>query len=553
MCKVPRKWWGRHASSRQSYPHTRVYFSSIPFFEQLTNPQADIIASSSDNVQLMLNALEVPKPNLVIELLPSGGFRDYTTILPSGAFGRAMSGILHGRPPFLSDEDEQETESKIDMMMVEVIIPLAAQNRAVVLCDPCPGNCILSASFLRMYSAVKAKWSGPPPFTVICVTNDVDCFYLNFSKDAHWKNVRKESRAWRQRDAKIVEHYGTEAYKKKLGPGKKIEDYSMNHDLDPNASCVIMTDQIDQRRNRADARPIISLGRELVRHLSDAVPSIAIRTGFSSKGAEVAATGKSGLGIVSARAQAGTPVLALDVRTRSPLTFAPGTELKARREALIESAKTQLVDWRERLLEEKEGKPPLAETLDVCTLAFLHEALNGDGGASESKKSKSSFAVGMPLHEAIRRAQDEESSAMEGDGSLPPATPEQIAELARWHTNGVFSDAWKVHEDREDREANGDTIMSIAGRSRISAQETLARLLLSSPNFYHASLSDMESVQKIVNQIVRLDRLPHSNTLQGLLLLRDAWSDYDVRFIFTIITQSMPTSVIRLNSSICYQ
>jgi hypothetical protein len=35
----------------------------------LTNSQADLIASSSLGVQKMLDALEVPKPSLVIELL----------------------------------------------------------------------------------------------------------------------------------------------------------------------------------------------------------------------------------------------------------------------------------------------------------------------------------------------------------------------------------------------------------------------------------------------------------------------------------------------------
>ena len=153
-------------------------------------------------------------------------------------------------------------------------------------------------------------------------------------------------------------------------------------------------------------------------------------------------------------------MLALDVRNRLPLALPPGTDLKAQRAALIEEAKNQIANWRESLLEEKEGKPPLAETLDVCTLAYLRDVLKSDGGASTSargsKKDKRGSIVAVPLHEAIRRAQDEENSAVEGDGSLPPATPAQIAELARWHANGIFSDAWKVREDREEREKKGE-------------------------------------------------------------------------------------------------
>jgi hypothetical protein len=37
----------------------------------LTNPQADLIASSPGSVQKMPGALEVPKPSLVIELIMS--------------------------------------------------------------------------------------------------------------------------------------------------------------------------------------------------------------------------------------------------------------------------------------------------------------------------------------------------------------------------------------------------------------------------------------------------------------------------------------------------
>ena len=55
----------------------------------------------------------------------------------------------------------------------------------------------------------------------------------------------------------------------------------------------------------------------------------------------------------------------------------------------------------------------------------------------------------------------------------------------------------------------------------IAAQEVHFRTLLSSPNFYHANLADMENAQKLVNQIVRLDRLPPTNPLEGLQLLRD--------------------------------
>eukprot|EP00966_Prymnesium_polylepis_P010913 251121-Prymnesium_polylepis.2 len=38
----------------------------------------------------------------------------------------------------------------------------------------------------------------------------------------------------------------------------------------------------------------------------------------------------------------------------------------------------------------------------------------------------------------------------------------------------------------------------------------------------------MEGAQRLVSRVVRLDRLPPSNSLEGLQLLRDAWVDYDI-------------------------
>ena len=85
----------------------------------LTNPQAELIASSPESVQRMLDVLEVPKPSLVIEMLQSWGFRASTTVdgveVNQPLSWPGASGIIAGRPPFLSREEEREAEAKIDV------------------------------------------------------------------------------------------------------------------------------------------------------------------------------------------------------------------------------------------------------------------------------------------------------------------------------------------------------------------------------------------------------------------------------------------------------
>ena len=61
------------------------------------------------------------------------------------------------------------------------------------------------------------------------------------------------------------------------------------------------------------------------------------------------------------------------------------------------------------------------------------------------------------------------------------------------------------------------------------AYETYARSLLSSPHFYAVNLcKSSEEANRLVSKLVRLDRLPQSNSLEGLLLLQNAWCKYDV-------------------------
>jgi len=158
----------------------------------LTNAQADLIAKSPGSVQKMLDALEVGKPSLVIELCCSPGFRDAVRTLPLDPQACADSGwqgFIPDRPPFLDRTEERDAEAKIDMFMANVLIPLAAQTNAIVLCSATADHCILSKSFLRMYGVARPKWGNKKPFTVISTTNDIDEFYLNPDLSTRWRET----------------------------------------------------------------------------------------------------------------------------------------------------------------------------------------------------------------------------------------------------------------------------------------------------------------------------------------------------------------------------
>ena len=81
-----------------------------------------------------------------------------------------------------------------------------------------------------------------------------------------------------------------------------------------------------------------------------------------------------------------------------------------------------------------------------------------------------------------------------------------------------------------------DTMWGPAHGDRLLNNLVAARLLFSSSEFFHLNLCAVstKSAVEFVNQLVHKDRLPKENPHVGLLLLRDAWVDYDVAMLLAL-------------------
>ena len=620
----------------------------------LTGDQADLIANKPSSLQKMLSVLideDAPTPQVLISLLRSGGFREYTQSQSKKTVdyfaAKNMAGVKHGKPPFLSREEEDEATLRLDRFMADVLIPLAAQNHAIVLCEATPVDCALSSSFTRMLSMADAKWQGRRPFTVISATNQLAFLYQNNGKKPYWKEVRAASTTWTRRDADL---------RKKLEQQRKLDE--CEHDLDDNATCLLIVEPVPS------SLPYSRLMNELERHLCAQMPSLAIKTGFTRKnkfGSHSADT----LSYAADVTLSGVPLLALDLRRRPKLhsrwrasgvldrlgdvrrisevappappaandegeaadgdwmppanalpapatpatpatppttatpTLTPTRQRSSGPPSFGKSHTHQIFDsslmsrtWDLRaaraeqqqqqqqpsssssslasrqqaidLAKEVYGRSAddllsrgLADTFDVCTLAFFHEALFGDGSPRSGSLEEQEH---VPLFLAIAHAyhlQDEGGVAVEdiikggaggasmynGHRGLAAASSSQVAEVALWVTKRYFRDAWavlsperkealkqKMDADALEECEQHDAVYREVWRDDLPAMLAASRTLLSSPNFYHLNLLDSTSEQarKQVLRLVQLDRLPRANPLVGLLLLRDAWKDYDV-------------------------
>ena len=242
----------------------------------LTNSQADLIASSEASMQKMLEALEIPRPKLVIDLLSSQGHSEFITKAMDihNAAGAATAGLLRDKGSFASGDVEQKSLAKLDHFMASVILPLAAQTNAIIFCSACPATCMLASSLTRMLSVHRSTWGKEPPFTVLSTTCSVSALYQNPDLNAVWRSVRRASRAWRQRDTAILE--ATCALHKNEVP-------ELGVDLDPNAMIYLLVDAIDHRGIIGDRGAFLKLSNELLRYLATSLPSLTIKTGHSDK------------------------------------------------------------------------------------------------------------------------------------------------------------------------------------------------------------------------------------------------------------------------------
>ena len=497
----------------------------------LTNQQASLLAKEPASMSKMLDRLEVGEPQLVINIMTSTGFSNWYNAWEPGVFSHGKgsnrqsdwaAGCVTDRPPFLTGAASMAADGKIDTFMSEVIIPLAADTNAVVLCSAVPQECVLSSSFLRMVAVQRAKWGQMLPFTIISMSNSLHRMYGNPSLDAHWRDVSRKTRAWMLRDQRINQVYTDDPTNGGSGnlPARTF-------DLDHNATILIVVDNVDERKGLIDSAPFSSFLNELVRSLSSHLPSLALKTGFTYKNDDYCVC----LAPVADSVQSGTPTILIDVRDRPVLS--PTLD----RAALIQEAKDKFKEHCGQYLQ-----AGLNDNLDVCTFAYFHDVLTGDGSPltteTTSRGGKNTQNTGtvtgqpnsqLPLHLAIARAKNDadstDNAAVATGTTMRKATTAQINDTVDWIVDQYFLNAWELLNS-EQQEAGGSYDKLYEEKIRLLRSH--ARAMLTSENLYHANLSDIEGSVRLVNKLVRLDRLPRENPLEGLLLLRSAWRDYDV-------------------------
>ena len=328
--------------------------------------------------------------------------------------------------------------------------------------------------------------------------------------------------------------------------------------------CHIIVDSVDEKRDTIGERaPGNALKTALVRYLASTVPSITLKTGNSDK-TSLAETlsGTSSLGACIQAMHSGSPLVFVDVYDRPNLVVpsnSPGAGANAggsgggggavvveaasgdavsgvsRRAAIIEEGKRTFSILADDLL--AQGR---MAWLDVCTVAFFNEALNGDGDMSTEdtmpgaeRADAGSRKCLVPLWRAVKSARMKVERGGGGvdiadadadPDAVPRATADQVHHTAAFVAERYFRDAHSLLPP--DKVTSEDWAEQFA--AEIDCMTVQMRSLFSDANFHHLNLTHPAAADRLVSSLVKLDRLPKENPLEALLLLRRAWSEYDV-------------------------
>jgi len=522
-------------------------------FLYLTDKQAAMF--DEESVWKCVQALDLGEPKCVIRLAQSvRGKQSYTshkerTKLPQGVWFTSIHGCE------LDGYDQYIGETQLNMFMENCLLPLAMRTSALIVIAG--GNdCSLAAALERVVKPEQARLGKNCPFTVLGLSHihEVYAKAVTESNSLAGELLRCSS-MWGKRRAALVRFM--EARNKPL-------DQCQQLDLSRSASHLIIFESIDFSYVGAPAGRS-SYGAQMnfmslfLGQLNQKFPSILIQAYHADMG----------INQLAEHVRKKVPVFLLDTRERLYVdkkksvthlarladSFPTFTAEEAAEMTLTDNDGLTL-DSRKKLLEvamnvirrESQVYVDHARNCESVTqdLALLHRSLHlgsNRGNANEGIEE---------LHERIANLQS--ASRLNKDGGEEHSISQDLLIMA---TNFMVKDwpkLYKVQKLRtieswlekhdESHELYGEAIIQQTNLSSQIASidehgsSGLEHLwldyyhLLGSPLTFSGPVMDIDYCKGVLNSVVRVDRLPKSNSLQALHTLQDAWDN--IEFYHTV-------------------
>lgn len=299
----------------------------------LQNQQADLLAKEDDIDQKILSAFQVKySPKMIINLCMSKGFRDYVSqvnrfhpSISAGMVGTASQPVPGGTP-FLEKridsknppETEDDVEERLDLFMKLVLLPIAEETNALILCSAICGMCALTKSLTRVVAASEQRWADGKPFTIIYTTPLMFHLYFSSKTEQWWQRLKSEVGHWKETDTKLEAAKTKKLEAEKESPQKHAVPKTLLADLEKLGENFILVDSL--HGNEFDHHvPFNTLMTKLLGQFWRRLPVFAIKTGGGARQSAVdgAAADPSSLQAAQNFLAAGMPVVWVDVRRRT--------------------------------------------------------------------------------------------------------------------------------------------------------------------------------------------------------------------------------------------
>eukprot|EP01043_Picozoa_sp_COSAG02_P019711 COSAG02_NODE_958_length_15648_cov_5.487620_13_plen_705_part_00 len=487
----------------------------------LTNMQARLFGA--ETVPKMLNVFEVSQASLVINLMDSGGYPvEYDTDAGSETAVESEQGdvglenyecphnVFHPDfDSFASRSEATQATRRLSKFFKEVLLPLAAETNAIILCNACNGD-ILAATLTEVLPTFAAQFGGKVPFTVFGMLGALEVAWSTLEAPSTFAyEMAAKSKNWRHGFAKIE--------------AASVKDQGNNRntwyrtDVLPGLGNYITIESVfgvSSDQWHADRAPLQIFQNELLQSLASDLPTLCVRTGGSNQTTPLTANVEL--------AGRDIPVLMLDPQSRPPfdVSIDPGNPAGSTRDGLVAAAITANIVRHEELW--ALGR---VQSFDQHDLAFFFGVLHGDGSGATTLAGDSGSGETQTLYESLKVA--EQLKAMDETRNFSQLQLERVIDhLVEMMAQSHFR-ALPVSQQQELQEQDGFTPADHWSKKMETIWGTYYDLF-KSHRIYGASLADLDHVKNVIDQIVKRDRLPPSNSLEAQQALRDAWNSIDV-------------------------
>ncbi|EKX48124.1 hypothetical protein GUITHDRAFT_137062 [Guillardia theta CCMP2712] len=492
----------------------------------LNNRQASVFTRES--IPKLFHAFELNgKPKLVVKLLHSEAgtmqYRWFTERVgkdfEEGKFDPQplLSGNIGGVPdmwrenylpgnhgPSVQQSELENAKVKLVNFFRDVLIPLCAQTNAIVLM-PASDWDMGAHAFSQAVNLLRSKWGAKLPFSTM---------------GSGWRWVF-------QRQSRVD---GTVSHQIR----SKSESFGRNDDLmddfnkavsSPERSKWVSQDLLAGVDNYIlfegatvdtngkfvnwNPGPANLLENMILENFSQSIPCFTLRFTRTHENTN----NQICVDIINSS----VPVVFLDLRERKELR---GNSRKER----LKEAFSQIREFREELFQANQN-----EVYDVCNIAFMDSVLKEyEPAISKNPNASKSSSHPEKLWEAIERKNRGEK--------MDSSEEEKLADLRSvvdFLKEEHMQNYWQVVRVCEKKgikplwESFDAMKASISEDARVEYGEQVSQLL-SSPIFYGRNVSDVKGLSKLIEDLVRIGRIPEENSLEGLKILREAWDTVDI-------------------------